>query len=340
MAVFSAFAETKQEAKLIKWKIAHAPKEYFEHTANEFKKLVEKRTEGRIRVEVESVLFDKENHDFEAQIEDVRSNKTQMSQVYLSQLYQYQPDFKALNLPYIFQDDSHVDQVVDGKIGNELMAKMNDPKLAGMSYTYSGGFINTVSTAPLEKADDWENLKYRAFSGVVNNQIQQSTKTDFINEYHKNEKGTFDYLTIDKMLDKGIVAAGDATSNDAKWAVEDTKVNKAKYLIKTRHFVLLTALVINKDFLNSLSQKDRKIVQQTAKEVAVLERKYVVRDGIKAEAKLEKAGVKVSKLSAKQAEILKKKMQAHVYPKVKSQVSNGLIEKIEKAYSPRIVTKN
>ena len=90
---------------VIKWKISHAPKEYFEHTANEFKKRIEERTEGRVRVEIESELFDKVNHDFQAQVDAVRSNKIQVSQVYLSQLYDVQPDFKVLNLPFIFKNN-------------------------------------------------------------------------------------------------------------------------------------------------------------------------------------------------------------------------------------------
>ncbi len=330
---------------VIKWKIAHAPKEYFEHTAKEFKKRIERRTEGRVKVEIESALFDKVNHDFQAQVDDVRSNKNQVSQVYLSQLYKVQPDFKVLNLPFLFKNNLHVDKVVDGKIGKELLASMKDDKIEGLSYTYSGGFINVVSVKPLEIVEDFKNLAYRAFSGEVNSLVQSQMKTDVTNEYIKNKDGTYSYLTIDKMLERGLISAGDATSNDARWATSIPKNNQAKYLTKTEHFVLFTALIINKEFISSLSQKDGEIVRSTAKEVSKIERDYVVRDGLKAEIELAKAGVSVSSFPQSERMKLKKRMVKEIYPIIESQVSKGLIIKVRdaytpKVYKPRLITEN
>ena len=46
-------------------------------------------------------------------------------------------------ISFLFENHEHVNRVVEGPVGKELLAyvETKDPRVTGLSYTYSGGFM-------------------------------------------------------------------------------------------------------------------------------------------------------------------------------------------------------
>src|SRR5467141_4943112 len=42
------------------------------------------------------------------------------------------PELNVFNLPFMFRDDAHMEQVIDGPIGDELLKKLSDHPTAGL----------------------------------------------------------------------------------------------------------------------------------------------------------------------------------------------------------------
>ena len=42
------------------------------------------------------------------------------------------PELNVFNLPFMFRDDAHMEQVIDGPIGDELLKKLSEDPTAGL----------------------------------------------------------------------------------------------------------------------------------------------------------------------------------------------------------------
>jgi len=152
LTLISSCSDQKHEVHSeykITWAIAHTPVKYFSKAAEKFKKIVEKETNGKIQVEIVTKLHNQDQTSaFLAGVrlvDKIKSNEIEMGQVYTSDLALLEPEFTVLDLPFIFESDKHVDRVVEGEIGDYLMAGLTHHGLKGLGYTYSGGKIGIAS---------------------------------------------------------------------------------------------------------------------------------------------------------------------------------------------------
>src|SRR6187431_702102 len=74
------------------------------------------------------------------------------------------PEFNVFNLPFVFRDGAHMEKVIDGPIGDELLKKLSDHPTAGLiGLCYMNAGIRNVynSKKPIEKVEDLKGLKIR-----------------------------------------------------------------------------------------------------------------------------------------------------------------------------------
>ena len=87
----------------------------------EFARLVEERTEGRIKIDVYSggTLYGEETGSIEAlQIGDLA-----FARVSASPVASYVPALNVIQLPYLYRDGEHMWQVLNGEIGQQMLVK-------------------------------------------------------------------------------------------------------------------------------------------------------------------------------------------------------------------------
>lgn len=77
------------------------------------------------------------------------------------------PEVYALDLPFLFRDYDHARAVLDGEIGQELLAKIDENNLVGLGWSENGFRHVTNSQRPVRTPADLEGLKLRTMENRV-----------------------------------------------------------------------------------------------------------------------------------------------------------------------------
>lgn len=77
------------------------------------------------------------------------------------------PQVYALDLPFLFRDYDHARTVLDGEIGQELLAEIGENDLVGLAWSENGFRHVTNSQRPIETPADLDGLKLRTMENRV-----------------------------------------------------------------------------------------------------------------------------------------------------------------------------
>ncbi|WP_164553361.1 TRAP transporter substrate-binding protein [Brevibacillus marinus] len=155
----TASNEGAKEAETYTMKFAHvsAPDSHYHAGAEKFKEIVEKNSNGRIRVEI----YPSGQLGGEKDLaESLKSNIVQAA-IIAGTLPIIEPKFAVLDLPYLFDnyDDAH--EKLSGELGEKLFSLLPEKGLKGISWTENGFRVITNSKKPIRTPDDLKGLKIR-----------------------------------------------------------------------------------------------------------------------------------------------------------------------------------
>lgn len=77
------------------------------------------------------------------------------------------PEIYALDLPFLFRDYDHARTTLDGEIGQELLAKIDENQLVGLAWSENGFRHVTNSQRPVRTPADLDGLKLRTMENRV-----------------------------------------------------------------------------------------------------------------------------------------------------------------------------
>lgn len=77
------------------------------------------------------------------------------------------PEVYALDLPFLFRDYDHARAVLDGEIGQQLLAKIGENQLVGLAWSENGFRHVTNSQRPVRTPADLDGLKLRTMENKV-----------------------------------------------------------------------------------------------------------------------------------------------------------------------------
>ena len=133
-------------------------------TAEYFRKLVDERSKGTVRIEVyaNSVLY---------------KDKEEMEALQLGAVQMLAPtpgkfgplgvkEFEALDLPYLFDSLDDEIRVTNGPVGQALLAKLESRGIHGLAF-WNNGFKEMTSNKPLRRPEDFKGQKLRIQSSKV-----------------------------------------------------------------------------------------------------------------------------------------------------------------------------
>ncbi|KPK21375.1 MAG: hypothetical protein AMK69_21895 [Nitrospira bacterium SG8_3] len=79
----------------------------------------------------------------------------------------FSPSMGVVDLPFLFTSPSHVDKILDGPVGRELLDDLESARIKGLSF-FENGFRNfTNSRRRLTKPGDFKGLKFRTMENPV-----------------------------------------------------------------------------------------------------------------------------------------------------------------------------
>ena len=255
----------------VKWVVAHEPVELFLRSANLFGDIIREMSNDRINIEVLTVTDWRKKYNLSESVkgyQSLKDNIIQMGQYQTTVMGMLDKNYNVLDMPFLFKDHDHVDRVLNGTIGENLLKSLGKKsQMTGLAFTYSGGFRIMINKDPVTKL---EELNGKSFSCVPSPVISETLKSIGINPVIDSSWGIDDEKLADVKLD------GSETT-----FVRFDKVKDAyPYIVDTKHSLFLTTIVINTEFYNSLSDDDKEIFKIAAKKAAEQERKQTIIDSI------------------------------------------------------------
>lgn len=310
----------------VKWVIAHEPIGLFLKVAESFAKEVNEQTSGMFNIEVLSLsdYAEKYNKGQKITKDDlmalVDSGAIEMSHIYTTWLADYNKDLHALDLPFLFQDHAHADRVLEGQIGQELLAGVSkNSKLKAMSFTYSGGYRVVPANFEADSVEAWAGKKVRTSRSPV-----------AVETFKLLGAEPMEHIALEEMneyADKGVIEAGESTYVRV-FPLDQYK--SFKVVNDTAHSLFLTSIIVNQDFMAQFSPEVQAIMSKAAFNAARKERRESVADIPNILAECEEKGVKVVRMTAEE-ECKFKAVTAEVYSKFENYFSAGLVDSIKKA---------
>ncbi|MCJ8207071.1 TRAP transporter substrate-binding protein [Pseudomonas sp. RGM2987] len=218
-----------------------------------FKKLVEERLPGRVKVEVypNSTLYgdDKE-------MEALLLGDVQIIARSLAKFEQYTKTVQLFDLPFLFDDIGAVDRFQQGPEGQKLLKSMESKNITGLAYWHNG-MKQLSANRPLRKPEDARGLNFRI-------------QTSAVLEEQFNAVGAkaqpMIFSVVYQALRTGVV---NGTENPYS-NFYDQKLNEVqKYVTETNHGILDYMLITTSDFWNGLppdirTELEKIVVEATA----------------------------------------------------------------------------
>src|SRR5436309_10206867 len=165
------------------------------------------------------------------------------------------PELNVFNLPFMFRDDAHMEKVIDGAIGDELLQKLsNHPTagLIGLCWMNAGTRNVYNSKRPIRSIEDLHGLKIRMMGNPV--------FVDTMNALGGNGVAMgFDQLV--SAMQTGVV---DGAENNYPSYDTGQHYRYAKYYSLTGHLMIPEILIFSKRTWATLSKDDQDLIMKSA----------------------------------------------------------------------------
>ncbi len=220
--------------------------------AEVFKSMVESGTNGSVKVEIypNGVLGNERET-----MEQVRDNITQSYIASGGGIAPFFPLFSIVNIPFSITDYSTAYKVYDGSFGKylaSLMEKQTGYKV--LAFGESGGFFQlTNSKRPIHSPKDMKGLKFRTMTIPIHMEFMRSLGAS---------PTPIAWAEVYTALQTGVV---DGQHNPIPIIYIGKLYEVQKYLTITNHMYTPYVWVMNRDFFNSLTDEEKKVVIEAAK---------------------------------------------------------------------------
>lgn len=234
-------------------------------------------------------------------IEQAQVGALQIARISVGPMGPIVDELNVFNMPFVFRDVPHMNKVIDGAIGDEMLAKLTaapTSKLVGLCWMDAGARSVYNSKHPVKSIDDLKGLKIRMMGNPI--------FVDTMNALGGNGIAMgFDQLY--NALQTGVV---DGAENNPPSYESGKHFQVAKYYSLTEHLIIPEILVFSKVTWDKLSKEDQALISKVAKEAQLEQRKLWNEREAKSMDMIKQAGIEVIKLPPAE----KQKFQAAVKP--------------------------
>jgi tripartite ATP-independent transporter DctP family solute receptor len=248
-------------------------------------------------------------------ISAIQGGTIEMSVMNAGLLSGLSPKFVVVDLPFLFNNEAEADAVLDGPLGEQLLATLPEKGVVGLGF-WDLGFRNvTNNKRPITKAEDIEGLKIRV--------VQSPIFIDMFKALGANPV-PMPFPELYTALETGTV---DGQENPTKTILQSKLHEVQKHLAVTRHVYNPQLLFVGKKLWDQLSEDEKKIFTEAADEATAWQRKISREQNDDAIKALKDAEVQVTELPPEEVE----KMRAKVQPVVEqysAQVGDDMMKEL------------
>lgn len=283
--------------------------------AEKFKKLAEKYTNGKVKIEVypNSTLYkDKE------ELEALQLGAVQMLAPSNSK---FGPmgikDFEVFDLPFLLPSLAALRKVTEGPIGKKMLTLLEPKGMVGLAY-WDNGFKQMSANKPLHVPADYKGLKFRIQSSkVLEAQFRLLGATPQVMAFSE----------VYQALQTGVVDGQENTpSNMYTQKMDEVQ----KYTTLTNHGYIGYVVVVNKKFWDGLPADIRGQLEKAVAESTVYANTRSQQENDEALAAMKKSG-KTTFIIPTAAEVAEmQKAMEPLYNDMASRVGKQLIDDVRK----------
>jgi TRAP-type transport system periplasmic protein len=243
-----------------------------------FAKEVEKRTQGRIKIQnfySGSLGGERES------IEAVQLGTQELTFTSTGPVPNFVPEARIFDIPFLFRDKAHARAVLDGPIGQAMLAKFEAKGFKALAWGENGVRHMTNSKRAVNSPDDLKGLKMRTMENPVHIAAYKGfgivpTPMAFPEVFTALQQGTVD---------------GQENPLSVIMAAKFDQVQK--HLSLTGHVYSPCVMLMSKGAFDKLSAADKTAFMEAAKEAVKANRARVDEDDAKGAAELKSKGMSV-----------------------------------------------
>jgi tripartite ATP-independent transporter DctP family solute receptor len=243
--------------------------------------LLSERTNGELTIKIfHSMQLGGEKE----ALEQVQLGALEMTRVSVGVVGPIVDDFNAFNLPYVFRSIDHMHKVVDGEIGQELLARLEDGGLIGLGYMDAGARSFYNKERPITTPADLSGLKIRVMQNPIFIEMMGAMGGSGI---------PIAFNELYSALQTGVV---DGAENNPPSYETQKHYEVAGYYSLTEHLIVPEIFVFSKKVWDTLSPEHQALIREVSPMATAKERELWAAMEQKAMADLEGLGVKINQV--------------------------------------------
>lgn len=178
-------------------------------------------------------------------------------------LANFVPETGVFDIPFLFRDLDHARDVLDGPIGDEILARFDDVGLHAMAWGEQGFRHITNNRNPISTPEDVEGLKIRTMENPVHLKAFNTLGA---------APTPMAWPEVISSLQQGVI---DGQENPLSVIVSAKLDEVQKYLTLSGHVYSPAMLLVSKSFWEGLSDEDKAAFEKGATEAVAAMRGFV-----------------------------------------------------------------
>ena len=222
-------------------------------------------------------------------VEQTQIGALQINRISLGVIGPVVPDVDVFNMPFVFRDINHMRKVIDGPIGDELLAKVTASPARLVALGWMDGGARSLYTKKLVKTPaDLKGVKVRMMGNPL--------FVDTMNAMGGNGI-SMAYGEVFSALQTGVIDG--AENNPPSMFTSNHFTTGTKYYAQTNHLIIPELLVMSKVAWDKLTPADQALVKKLGREAQLEQRALWDKSVEDYTAKLKAAGVEFINVDTK-----------------------------------------
>lgn len=231
-------------------------------------------------------------------------------------LSNFVPEVGVLGIPFLLRDKEHARAVLDGEIGEEMLAKFENAGLHALAWGEQGFRHITSNRGPIETPADLEDLKIRTMENPVHIEAFRALGA---------APTPMAWPEVIGALQQGAI---DGQENPLS-VIVSAKLNEVQEnLTLDGHVYSSTVILVSPSLWSTLDDQQKAAFEKAADDAVVAMRAYVDEVDASGVAQMQEAGMTVNELSPEQKAAFRDAL-AEPYKNYEAQFGKELMDRIQ-----------
>lgn len=295
------------------WTTSDGPTDPYAIAAREFKKALESQAPGQFEIQF---FPNRQLGDEKEMLEGLSFGTLHLGVITNAPIASIEPAFQINDMPFLYSNEAQAHKVLDGPIGQELLAKLAKKKIVGLGFA-EGGFRQMINNIrPIHEPKDVDGVKWRVMQNPVYLGMFRSLGGNAVpmawgEVFTAVQQGTIDGLEIPIAV----------IQNNGFFEV-------CKYLSLTNHTYSALGILMSQKAWEKLTESQKKAVQAAAAAAIKAQRSANAANEEQIKAALAAKGMQINQIKDPAAF---RAMVAPVYNEFRSSIGPELMDRMLKA---------